>query len=143
VSDPDGQSTFARCLSGSGDAACFAVGATAPVLTFGSGAILEGGSRIRPGAAAAADVTPDPPTNLTSSVFRSAGGSQQVFLSWRAPASGPAPTNYRIEAGSAAGLSDLAAFNTANNSTFFSTTVSGAGTFYVRVLAVAAGGTSV
>jgi predicted phage tail protein len=86
-----------------------------------------------------AGIVPDAPTNLTSSVSRSGSGSS-VFLSWRAPAAGAALSTYRIEAGSVPGASDLAAFNTASTSTFFSTTVSGRGTFYVRVRAVGVDG---
>src|SRR5262249_19014932 len=71
-------------------------------------------------------------------VFQS-GGSTRVDLFWSAPVGGTPPTEYRIEAGSAPGLSDLAAFNTGNAFTSFFTTVSGSGTFFVRVRAVAGG----
>jgi hypothetical protein len=80
---------------------------------------------------------PNPPTNLSVSVYGSG-----VSLFWRAPASGPTPTGYRIEAGSGPGLSDLASFNTGSTSTYYSATVSGGGTFYVRIEAVDSGGVS-
>jgi hypothetical protein len=134
------ESQFARCLARSTDAACFSVAMATSRLVFADHLIVGEGVSSR-AVGAAADTLPDPPTTLTFSVTRS-GGSSRVFLSWRAPTTGPTPTNYRIEAGSATGLSDLAAFNTADSSTFFSTTVSGSGTFYVRVRAVAAGGMS-
>jgi hypothetical protein len=136
--DAVGESQFSRCLGGARDAACFTA-ASAP----SSHLVITSRSPVGPAIAprdtsAAADAPPNPPTNLTSSVFRS-GVSSQVDLFWRAPAAGPVPTDYRIEAGSAPGLSDLAAFNIGSASTFFFTTVSGSGTFYVRVRAVAAG----
>jgi len=132
------ESKLARCLGGSVDGACFEA-ATAP----GGRMTIASRSPVAPaadrgGAVALADTAPNPPTNLSSSVFK-IGASSQVDLFWSAPTTGPTPTNYRIEAGSAPGLNDLAAFDTANANTFFFTTVSGSGTFYVRVRSVVSG----
>src|SRR5439155_20641171 len=60
-------------------------------------------------------------------------------LAWTAPA-GNAASDYRIEAGSAPGLSDLANFATGNTATSFMATGVGAGTFFIRVRAVNAAG---
>jgi hypothetical protein len=80
---------------------------------------------------------PAPPGGLTAT---SAGST--VSLSWSAPAGGGAPTGYVIEAGSAPGLADLANFPTGSvNSTFTAGGVPN-GTFYVRVRATNASGTS-
>ncbi|MGE0816734.1 MAG: carboxypeptidase regulatory-like domain-containing protein [Vicinamibacterales bacterium] len=48
-------------------------------------------------------VAPDPPVNLAA---WTAGG--RLNMTWSAPAGGPAPTGYVIEAGTAAGLANLA-----------------------------------
>jgi hypothetical protein len=70
------------------------------------------------------------PVNLISSV---AGST--VALSWAPPASGAAPTNYIIEAGSFSGGSDLAVLSTNSVATTFVADQVGAGTYYVRVRA--------
>ena len=134
------ESQFGRCLARSTDAVCFGAATATDRLVIAARTIVGEAANGR-AIGAADEAPPNPPTNLTVSVFRSSGGSE-VDLFWAAPTTGPAPTNYRIEAGSATGLSDLAAFNTGNNFGFFFTTVSGGGTFYVRVRSVAAGGTS-
>ena len=137
ASEPAVESQFARCLGGSRDAACFSAVAASSGLTFASqetaGHALSGSS-----VGAAADVAPDPPSNLTFSLSGST-----LFLFWQRPLfAGSVPLTYLIEAGSATGTSDLAAFTTGTSATFFSTTISGGGTFYVRVRAVVSGGTS-
>ncbi len=71
---------------------------------------------------------PGPPSSLTAT---STGSS--VALAWSPPASGSAPSEYFIEAGSAAGLADLANFSTGNASTTFGASGVGAGRYYVRV----------
>src|SRR5262249_29733689 len=138
TSTGDGLSQLTRCLNGSADAACFA-GATITESRLVIGNRSPTVAATAPGSTpAAADAAPNPPTNLVAYVFRIGVGSE-VDLFWNAPVAGAVPTDYRIEAGSATGLSDLAAFNTGNRSTFFITTVAGSGTFYVRVRAVASG----
>lgn len=115
------QVDFARCLQGDGAAACFNAPTVRTQSTIG-----------------AAAVAPSGPTNL---VVSSSGST--VFLSWTAPVFGDPVTSYIIEAGSAAGLVNLANFNTGNAVTSFSATGVGAGTYYVRIRAVNAGGASV
>jgi hypothetical protein len=85
---------------------------------------------------AGSQTPPQAPGGLAATV---AGSS--VSLSWTAPPGAPT-TSYIIEAGSAAGLANLASFSTGNSATSFSTTGVGAGTYYVRVKAVSAAGTS-
>jgi hypothetical protein len=79
---------------------------------------------------------PAAPTNLTASV---AGSS--VTLRWSAPQDGTVDT-YVIEAGSASGLADLATVNTGTATTIFSAAGVHAGTYFVRVGAGNAAGTS-
>jgi len=81
---------------------------------------------------------PGAPTGLSAS----ASGST-VSLSWRAPSSGGSPSGYLVEAGSAPGLANLATFATGSTATSFSTGGIGAGTYYLRVKAKNAAGTSV
>ena len=72
------------------------------------------------------------PTNLQATVTGTA-----VQLAWSAPAQGT-PTSYLIEAGSAAGASNLAVFETGNTATSFATTAP-PGVYYVRVRARSGG----
>jgi len=69
-----------------------------------------------------------PPTNLTANVVGSA-----VSLSWSAPAAPCQPTSYVLQAGSAAGRSDLAQVDT-NGATTFGAMGLPPGTYYVRVV---------
>ncbi len=79
---------------------------------------------------------PGPPTNLTASVAGSTVG-----LSWNAPA-GPV-RGYRLEAGNAPGLSNLANSILSGTATIFSAPNVPAGTYYIRVRAIGADGESV
>jgi hypothetical protein len=111
---------FGRCLMGAGDAACLS------------------GARISVQAVTGVAATiPGPPRSLVTS---SSGSS--VTLTWSAPASGDATTGYVIEAGSAPGLANLANFVTGSTATTFSASGIGNGTYYVRVRAQNAAGTS-
>jgi hypothetical protein len=77
------------------------------------------------------DEVPASPGDLRWTV----GDGGIVWLSWTAPAGGPAPTAYVIEAGSASGLSNLAAVSTGSPVTTF-TAAAPPGTYYVRVRAI-------
>jgi hypothetical protein len=65
-----------------------------------------------------------------------------VSLNWTAPAGGDAPTSYLVQAGSAAGLTDLANFDTGSVSTTLAVLNVPAGTYYVRVRANNSAGAS-
>ncbi|MBI3492851.1 MAG: fibronectin type III domain-containing protein [Acidobacteria bacterium] len=72
---------------------------------------------------------PDAPSSL---IATSSGSS--VTLTWTAPASGPAPSEYVIEAGTATGLSNLANTEVGSTPSYVATGI-GAGTYFVRVRA--------
>src|SRR5437899_1244029 len=117
--------------------ACFtsAAGTTG---AFGSGCPPRvTSSRILPGAVAAAINAPGVPSNL----FGSVSGSV-VTLNWSAPASGDAPTSYVVQAGTAAGLSDITSFDTGTAATSLAVFNVPAGTYFIRVRAVNSAGTS-
>ncbi len=76
---------------------------------------------------------PRAPTNLASP-----GSGSTVTLQWTAP-SGPAPTGYVIEAGTAPGRSDLGVLQV-GNVTSFTAPAPPPGTYYVRVRAINARG---
>jgi matrixin/fibronectin type III domain protein len=89
---------------------------------------------IYPGASST--TAPGAVTNLVTSAAGSA-----VRLTWTAPTSGGAPSAYRIEAGSASGLSNLANFSTGNTATVFTGDGVPSGSYYVRVKATNGAGT--
>src|SRR5687767_4272845 len=78
---------------------------------------------------------PGPPSSLAATVT-----GTTVVLNWAAP-SGATLLGYRIEAGSAATLSDLASIVVGVTPTFTATAVP-AGTYFVRVRAIAVDGES-
>jgi hypothetical protein len=81
------------------------------------------------GQSAGAQETPGAPFGLQAAVN---GGN--VTLTWNAPASGPAATSYLIEAGSAAGASNLAQLSTGSPSTSIAVNAP-PGVYFVRVRA--------
>lgn len=83
-------------------------------------------------------VAPGAPTGLSASV---AGST--VTLTWLAPSVGDAPTSYLLEAGSVSGRSDLASTDTGSPTPSLTATNVPPGTYFVRVRARNAGGTSV
>jgi glucose/arabinose dehydrogenase len=76
---------------------------------------------------------PAAPAALDASV-----SGRNVLLQWSAPTSGPAPTGYRLEAGSSSGASDIAVFSSGPS---LSVGVAGVpdGRYFVRVRGVANG----
>ena len=80
---------------------------------------------------------PGPPSGLTGSVV-----GLSLTMSWTAPSTGGAPTAYIIQAGSGPGQSNLANFSTGNTLTTFTANGVAYGTYYLRVLATNATGTS-
>lgn len=79
--------------------------------------------------------TPGAPTSLSAAV--APGGI--VTLTWNAPVTGSTVTGYRLEAGSAAGLANLAAMTLAAGPTTFATSGVPPGRYYVRVRALSTG----
>lgn len=77
------------------------------------------------------------PTNLTAS----ATGST-VTLTWNAPETSSAMSDYVLEAGSSPGATDLARFGTGSLATAFSASGVRPGTYYVRVKGSNGDGTS-
>jgi all-beta uncharacterized protein/fibronectin type III domain protein/PKD domain-containing protein len=82
-------------------------------------------------------VAPGAPSSLAAAV-----SGANVVLIWTAPISGDAPSSYVLEAGSATGLVDLANFDTGSSLPAFTATNVPSGTYYVRVRARNASGTS-
>jgi glucose/arabinose dehydrogenase len=77
---------------------------------------------------------PSPPQNV-----QAVAEGSTVTVTWTPPMSGPPPTSYSVEAGSAPGASDLG-FGLTFGTTIMMSAPSG--TFYVRVRSIAQGGTS-
>jgi hypothetical protein len=82
-------------------------------------------------------VVPQGPTSLQGHV-----SGTTVTLNWSAPASGDAPMSYVIEAGSSSGRADLVIADTGSTATSQVVTSVPPGTYYVRVRARNASGTS-
>lgn len=84
----------------------------------------------------AAGCTPPPGrvTNLAAQV-----GGDEVLLTWVAPASGPTPDGYVVEAGTATGLANLAVLPTGSTATFVLVVDVPPGTYFVRVRAARSG----
>src|SRR5262249_50214782 len=80
---------------------------------------------------------PNGPQGLSASVSGS-----DVTLTWNAPVGGGTVSTYIIEAGSSPGASNLASFSTGSTATSCFAPGVGAGTYFVRVRASNAGGTS-
>jgi hypothetical protein len=80
------------------------------------------------------------PTSPPQSLTHTVSGSTVTFT-WTAPAVGT-PTSYILEAGSATGLSDLAVLNTGSTATTRAVSSVPRGTYYVRLRAVNAQGSS-
>lgn len=140
-----GYTIFAGAAPGRTDLLSFGTGSTA---TSWSGAAPPGVYYVRVAARAACGVGPlsnevevvvgaaAPPA--APGLLSAAVSGRVVALSWSAPASGPAPSSYVVEAGSASGASNVAAFDTGSTATFLSGTVP-PGRYYVRVRARAGG----
>ena len=113
--------SLAQCLAGSGAAACFS------------------GARVHPLSGAAAPITSAPVFNNNQPVLNS---GPSVTLSWSAPSDGVA-LSYVVEASSTpGGPANLANFNTGNAQTTLVVPSVPAGTYYVRIRALDAGGAS-
>lgn len=80
---------------------------------------------------------PGAPTSLTTS-----SSGSNVTLSWGAPTTGGTPSAYMIEAGSSSGSANLTNFSTGSTATTFSAGGVASGTYFVRVKATNAAGTS-
>ena len=92
----------------------------------------------RLGSSVTAIKPPAAPVRLTASLV----GDSTVLLSWTAASAGGAPTSYMLQAGTASGTTNLANANT--GSALPTLTITGVpnGTYYFRVLAQNASGTS-
>lgn len=93
--------------------------------------------RLGPRRAFAPLAVPAAPTSLAASV-----SGPTVVLTWTAPAAGDPPTSYVLEVGSTSGQSDLVNSDTGSSSSTLIATSVPPGTYYARVRARNAGGTS-
>src|SRR5262249_18472403 len=94
-------------------------------------------SRILSPATAAPISAPNAPSNLAVTVSGSV-----VTLTWTAPAGSDAPTSYQVQAGSAAGQTNIASFDTGSTATSLAVFNVPAGTYFIRVRAVNGAGAS-
>ena len=74
--------------------------------------------------------------------FTATSSGSTINLAWSAPTSGGTPTAYTIEAGSSSGLANLASFSTGSTATSYSAGGVANGSYYVRVKATNAAGSS-
>jgi hypothetical protein len=88
-------------------------------------------------AASAPLTAPSAPTGLSATVTGSI-----VTLNWSAPIGGDAPTSYLVQAGSSAGLTDIASFDTGGVATSLTVLSVPSGTYFVRLGAVNSAGIS-
>ena len=114
-----GAADFAVCLRGSQEPACFSA------------------ARLQTSAIGAGVIAPGAPNRLNVMVT----GNSVTFV-WNAPTSGDAILAYIVEAGSVSGAADLANIVMNGTATTFSASGIGAGTYFVRVRALNAGGGS-
>ena len=143
---PTGYVLYAGAAPGRTDLVSFNTGST---LTGWSGAVPAGLYYVRVAARTACGVgplsnevavpvgaaaPPEAPGTLAAAV-----SGNVVSLSWSVPASGPVPSTYFLEAGSASGASDIAAFDTGSAAPGIGGAVS-PGRYYIRVRARIGGG---
>ena len=98
------------------------------------GGVFVSAVKARPGQ----PINPGPPGAPVGLDFTVLGGN--VALRWSPPATGGAPTNYRVDVGSDRGLSNLVQINVGNVTGYIATAP--AGVFFVRVVATNAWGES-
>jgi hypothetical protein len=114
------------------------------VLSFVTPPIPDGGYWVRVRARTVAGVGPPsaeahavvgalPPAAPVLSGLASAGG--QVSLTWTVPGGTPPVTGYRLLAGSAPGMQDVAVLDLPPNATTFASAGVPRGTYYVRIVA--------
>jgi hypothetical protein len=119
------QSNGASFAAGTVDWSCFAA---ASFGAFGGGR-CDSARTMTPATVRAAATAPGAPTTLTHSVV-----GNNVVLAWQT-GGGDFATSYVVEAGSASGLSNLAAFDTNNALTVLNVNSVPPGSYYVRVRA--------
>jgi len=140
---PTARDFFANCLGGSGATECFSATRAASESNLFADCLRRIDStacfsapRLAALAVSPADTLLSPPGNLAAQV---AGTS--VTLTWSQPGAGSPVSSYTVEAGSSPGLANLARLVTGAATSFFVAGVP-AGTYYVRVRATNAAGTS-
>lgn len=82
--------------------------------------------------------SPQPPSAVAATI----SGRDTVTLTWAPPAGGGVPLEYVIDVGSSAGATDLITFSTGNTNTTYTAAGVSSGTYYVRIRARNAAGTS-
>jgi hypothetical protein len=107
------------------------------VRATGGGELSAPSNEVTVVVAGGAPCVPNAPAGL-----RAARAGSTVTLSWSAPSGGCAPGWYVIEAGSAAGLANVANFSTGSTATAYVAVGVASGAYYVRVRAATSAGTS-